>query len=121
MSLQHMTEESIAFVHRAGLRLLAAEPGHARCLMPLAGNENHLGSLYAGAQFTLADITGGALALASFDAGRYYPILKRLSLEFLKPALNPPRSWRQACAPVARACPGPGCSRGSADGPLARA
>ncbi len=85
-AIAKMAEEAIAFVRRSGLRVQDCQPGYARCLMPLAGNENHVGTMYAGAQFTLADITGGALALASFDASRFYPTLKDLKLEFLKPA-----------------------------------
>ena len=85
-ALIQISERAIAFVARSGLRLRGATPGFAHCMMPLAGNENHLGTMYAGAQFTLADITGGVLALASFDRAYFYPILKNLQLEFLKPA-----------------------------------
>ncbi len=84
--IAQIAEQSIAFVRRAGLKVQDCRPGYARCWMPLQGNENHLGSMYAGAQFTLADVTGGVLALASFDNARFYPILKDLTLEFLKPA-----------------------------------
>ncbi|NQD35943.1 DUF4442 domain-containing protein [Permianibacter sp. IMCC34836] len=87
-SVQHIAEQSIAFVRRAGLKVLDCKPGYAHCLIPLAGNENHMGSMYAGAQFTLADITGGVLALVSFDMQRFYPTLKDLKLEFLKPATS---------------------------------
>lgn len=81
--IKPIAEQSIAFVRRAGLVADICLPGHAQCRMPLAGNENHLGTMYAGAQFTLADITGGVLLLASFDPVRFYPILKDLRLEFL--------------------------------------
>lgn len=85
-SIEQMAEQSIAFVRRAGLKVLACRPGYAQCRMPLQGNENHMGAMYAGAQFTLADITGGVLILASFDPQRFYPILKDLKVEFLQPA-----------------------------------
>jgi len=88
MQLQQLIDQSIAFVHRAGLQVLDCGPGFAECRMPLAGNENHVGTLYAGAQFTLADITGGVLILASFDRQRYFPILKNLTLDFLTPATS---------------------------------
>lgn len=85
-SIEQIAEQSIVFVRRAGLKVQACRPGYARCWMPLSGNENHMATMYAGAQFTLADITGGVLALASFDSQRFYPTLKDLALEFLKPA-----------------------------------
>lgn len=54
--------------------------------MPGAGNENHIGSMYAGALFTLAEIPGGALFLTSFDSARFYPIVKEMTLRFRRPA-----------------------------------
>jgi len=57
-----------------------------RLRMPLAGNQNHIGSMYAGALFTLAEIPGGALFLTSFDAQRFYPIVKEMNLRFRRPA-----------------------------------
>ncbi|PAV47202.1 thioesterase [Pseudomonas sp. HAR-UPW-AIA-41] len=84
--VRRLTEEQIAFVKRTGLKAEALEPGHVRLRMPLAGNENHIGSMYAGALFTLAEIPGGALFLTSFDAERFYPIVKSLNLRFLRPA-----------------------------------
>lgn len=85
-SLKTFVEQRIAFVARSALSLEEAKPGFARCRMPLANNENHMHSMYAGAQFTLADITGGVLALVSFDRERFYPTLKDLHIEFKQPA-----------------------------------
>jgi acyl-coenzyme A thioesterase PaaI-like protein len=56
--------------------------------MPLAGNQNHLGSLYAGALFTLAEVPGGALFFSSFDSQRFIPLVKAFNLRFLRPALS---------------------------------
>jgi thioesterase domain-containing protein len=84
--IRQLTEEQIAFVQRSGLKAEALEPGHVRLRMPLAGNQNHIGSMYAGALFTLAEIPGGALFLTSFDAQRFYPIVKELNLRFRRPA-----------------------------------
>ncbi|MFO6380284.1 thioesterase, partial [Pseudomonas aeruginosa] len=44
---RHLTEEKIAFVQRSGLRAEVLEPGYVRLRMPGAGNENHIGSMYA--------------------------------------------------------------------------
>lgn len=84
--VRRLTEEQIAFVKRSGLKAEVLEPGHVRLCMPLAGNENHIGSMYAGALFTLAEIPGGVLFLTSFDAERFYPIVKQLNLRFVRPA-----------------------------------
>lgn len=84
--VRQLTEEQIAFVQRSGLKAEVLEPGYVRLLMPLAGNQNHIGSMYAGALFTLAEIPGGALFLTSFDAQRFYPIIKEMNLRFRRPA-----------------------------------
>lgn len=83
---RHLTEEAIAFVKRAGLKAETLEPGYVRLRLPLAGNENHIGTMYAGALFTLAELPGGALFATSFDHQRYYPIVKELTLRFRRPA-----------------------------------
>ncbi|WP_137818665.1 YiiD C-terminal domain-containing protein [Pseudomonas sp. 2FG] len=83
---RQFTEEKIAFVKRLNLKAEVLEPGFVRLRVPLAGNENHLGSMYAGALFTLAEIPGGALFITSFDASRFYPIVKEMNLRFRRPA-----------------------------------
>ena len=84
--VRQLTEEQIAFVQRSGLKADVLEVGHVRLRMPLAGNQNHIGSMYAGALFTLAEIPGGALFLTSFDTQRFYPIVKEMNLRFRRPA-----------------------------------
>ncbi|MDH4563266.1 YiiD C-terminal domain-containing protein [Pseudomonas sp. BN411] len=84
--VRQLTEEHIAFVKRSGLQAEILEPGHVRLRMPLQGNQNHIGTLYAGAIFTLAEMPGGALFLTSFDARRFYPIVKEMNLRFRRPA-----------------------------------
>jgi thioesterase domain-containing protein len=84
--VRQLTEEQIAFVKRSGLKAEVLEPGRVSLLMPLAGNQNHIGSMYAGALFTLAEIPGGALFLTSFDAQHFYPIIKEMNLRFRRPA-----------------------------------
>ncbi|RJG13169.1 DUF4442 domain-containing protein [Pseudomonas cavernicola] len=83
---RQFTEEKIAFVKRTNLKAEVLEPGFVRLRVPLAGNENHIGTLYAGALFTLAEIPGGALFITSFDASRFYPIVKEMNLRFRRPA-----------------------------------
>jgi acyl-coenzyme A thioesterase PaaI-like protein len=83
---RQLTEEQIAFVKRSQLKAEVLEPGFVRLCMPLAGNQNHIGSMYAGALFTLAEIPGGALFLTSFDTQRFYPVIKEMNLRFRRPA-----------------------------------
>lgn len=86
MMLKRVAVNVIAFVRRSGLRITVLEPGRVVCEMPLKRNRNHIGTMYAGALFTLAEFPGGALFLATFDWRRYIPIVTDLNLQFLKPA-----------------------------------
>ena len=86
--LKAFVERKIPFVERMGLRALELRRGYVKLAAPYEGNENHIGTLYAGALFTLAEIPGGALFLTSFDAERFYPVVKEMTLRFLKPAIT---------------------------------
>ncbi len=84
--IRQFIEKPFAFVERIGLRALVLEPRHIKLSVPLEGNVNHIGSMYAGALFTLAEIPGGALYLTTFDVHRFYPVVKEMTLRFLRPA-----------------------------------
>lgn len=71
------------FVERTGLRVLDVDRGYCKLTIPLEPNINHIGTMYAGAMFTLAEIPGGVLCLSAFDTTRYYPLLKDLGLQFV--------------------------------------
>ncbi len=84
--IKQFVERPFAFVERAGIRALELRPRYIKLEMPLAGNENHIGIMYAGALFTLAEVPGGALYLTTFDVSRYYPIVKEMNIRFRRPA-----------------------------------
>ena len=86
MDPKAMIEQGIPFAARTGVKVLAMEPGYVKLLMPLEPNINHVGTMYAGALFTLAELPGGAIFLTTFDAGRFYPIIKGMEIKFVKPA-----------------------------------
>ena len=79
-----MIETGIAFAGRTGVKVLAMEPGYVKLMMPL--EPNHVGTMYAGALFTLAELPGGAIFLTTFDASRFFPLIKGMDIKFLKPA-----------------------------------
>jgi acyl-coenzyme A thioesterase PaaI-like protein len=55
-------------------------------MLPKEPNLNHIGTIYAGSLFSLADYAGGVLFYASFDGRKYYPLLKEVAIAFKKPA-----------------------------------
>jgi thioesterase domain-containing protein len=85
-------EEATAFVHdavpalqRFGLRVQDLQPGKVRLSMPFEGNRNHMGTMYAGALFAIAELPGGLLPMSLVPEG-VVPIMKELTIRFLSPA-----------------------------------
>ena len=74
------------FVERAGLELLHVERGRTVLRLPFEPNINHVGMIYAGALFTVAEVPGGILFVSAFDVSRFYPIVGDLDIRFRKPA-----------------------------------
>ena len=78
--------DDFPFIERAGLELLHLEEGRTVLRLPREPNVNHVGTVYAGALFTLAETPGGVLFFRAFDRSRFYPIVGDLSIRFRRPA-----------------------------------
>ncbi|WP_433657469.1 PaaI family thioesterase [Nocardia sp. CA-128927] len=79
-------EFTIPIAHGMGVRAAEVRPGFAATMVPIEGNGNHFGVMYAGVLFTVAEILGGAIAVATFDNSEFYPLVKDLHVYFRKPA-----------------------------------
>lgn len=79
----------IPVAHGMGLRFTAMRPGFVQARVPFEGNANHFGVTYAGVVFTVAEVLGGAMHVASFDASTHYPLVKRVEIDFLAPGRGP--------------------------------
>jgi acyl-coenzyme A thioesterase PaaI-like protein len=77
---------AVPAIERTGIRVLALRDRYAKMLMPIEGNVNHVGMMYAGALFTLGEIAGGAIHMVSFDVTRLFPIVKEVKIRFRRPA-----------------------------------
>jgi len=73
---------TIPAAHKMGIKAIEARRGYAAASVPLEGNGNHFGVMYAGVEFTVAEILGGLIAIASFDSAKYYPLVKKVDIEF---------------------------------------
>lgn len=80
--IRQYIEKPFAFVERMGVQAPVLERGHVKLSAPLEPNINHIGTMYAGALFTLAELPGGALFLTTFDVNRFYPIVKEMTIQF---------------------------------------
>ena len=78
--------KGIPAVQRTGIEILELDVGFVKMSMPFEPNVNHVGMMYAGSLFTLAELPGGAIYATGFDTKRFYPIVKDMHLRFRRPA-----------------------------------
>ncbi len=118
-AVQNLLDESIPTTHFLGIQVDQVKPGAVRLRMRLAPQTlNHLGTAYAGAIFSLAEIAGGVAMLSAFDPAEYLMLARRLEIEYLRPGRSDlvcaprvsPEAIAQARANIAE--------RGTSDLPL---
>ena len=83
---------SVPILAAMGIRLVEVVPGHAVAELPPEPNVNHFGVTYAGSLFSVAEMLGGVLCLATFDlegelAG-FVPLVRESTIRFRRPALG---------------------------------
>jgi thioesterase domain-containing protein len=78
-------EKAIKIIEKMGMRIQDFQKHSVKILLPKEPNVNHIGTVYAGSLFSLADYAGGVLFYATFDIKRYYPLLKEVTIVFKKP------------------------------------
>lgn len=83
---------SVPILEAMGIRLVEVRPGRAVAELPPGPNVNHFGVTYAGSLFSVAEMLGGVLSLATFDfegelAG-CVPLVKESTIRFRRPALG---------------------------------
>lgn len=78
--------KSVEGIERTGLRILDLKERYFKTLMPLQGNINHIGIMYAGSLFTLGEFSGGIIHMVTFDYKKLFPIVKEISIRFRRPA-----------------------------------
>ncbi|WP_342800617.1 DUF4442 domain-containing protein [Nocardia sp. No.11] len=75
-------EVAVPVAATMGVRALEARRGYAVTTVPSEGNGNHFGAIYAGVQFTVAEVLGGAITAGSFDTSAFYPLVKSFDISF---------------------------------------
>jgi thioesterase domain-containing protein len=86
VDLKNIFETIIPFSARSGIKAIEISATRNEIMMPLKPNTNHVGTMYAGALFTVAEMMGGAVAMSKFGPLGLVPIVKGLNIKFLKPA-----------------------------------
>jgi thioesterase domain-containing protein len=80
--------ESVPLIGKTGVRITHLQDRYARIVMPLGPNVNHIGIMYGGSLFILAELSGGVIYYVSFDHERFYPIIKESSIRYRRPAVT---------------------------------
>jgi len=75
-------EKVIGIVNKMGIRIEEYEKGFVKIRLPKEPNINHVGTVYAGSLFSMADFAGGILFTTCFDIQKYYPIIKETTITF---------------------------------------
>ena len=86
---RHLATSAVSMVEgikRTGVKIVDLRDGYVKCIMPLVGNINHIGIMYAGSLFTLGEIIGGIKWGLMFDVEKFYPIVKEINIQFRRPA-----------------------------------
>lgn len=79
-------ETIVKIIEKMGIRIVEMRDRYVKVLLPLEPNVNHIGIIYAGSLFSVGEYIGGPIFVASFDYTKFYPIVKAVNIQFLKPA-----------------------------------
>ncbi len=86
--LKASLSRTVPFAERTGVEVMELDERYVKMRMPFEPNVNHVGMMYAGALFTLAELPGGAIFATAFDINSYYPIVKDMQIRFRRPAMS---------------------------------
>lgn len=79
---------SIPALASLGIEVVELEEGRAVSRLPFGLNANHFGAVYAGSLFCVGEMLAGAIMIPSFDFGTAYPLVKNMTINFLRPATS---------------------------------
>lgn len=86
--LTAVVRQTVPILGAMGIEVLESGGGRAVALLPFEPNRNHVGTAYAGSLFSVAEVLGGILALSSFPLDGYAPVIRSMTIDYLKPALG---------------------------------
>lgn len=77
---------AVAPISALEIRALEARPGRIVTHAPLRANQNHLGIMYAGTLYGIAEAAGGMILFPSIDFATFPPVVKSSSIHYRRPA-----------------------------------
>lgn len=80
--------QGIDTLKRMGLKVLEQTPNFLKVSLPKDGNKNHLGGVYAGAIFSLAEFPFGMMCVDKFGMSELVPVVGEVTIRYLAPAVS---------------------------------
>lgn len=78
--------QSVPRIIDLDIRVLELRPDRMVTFAPLSTNGNHLGSMYAGTLFGMAELMGGMILMPSVDFETHLPTVKDVAIRYRRPA-----------------------------------
>ena len=76
----------IEWVRNSGIYAELIEPNHAKIVMPVTKQHlNHVDIVYAGTEFVAIEMSAAALFFCCYGMDDWVPIVKNISIDFLRP------------------------------------
>ncbi len=69
-------------------QVLGISDNCVRAMMPFAENTNHVGTMYAGSMFTLAEFPAGVLFVRRVDTNKIAPLVAEMKIRYRRPATS---------------------------------
>lgn len=78
--------ENFEPLRRTGIQFESIQANEIDIRMPLEGNTNHLGTMYAGSLFALAECAAGVLFIQRFGIRKFGLVCSNVNIRFRRPA-----------------------------------
>jgi thioesterase domain-containing protein len=82
------TIESIEPIKKTGVVIESLDSSSVTARMPLAGNANHIGMMYAGSLFAVGEMVLGLTYMHRFESNVMNPVCAGLNIRFRRPAMS---------------------------------
>ena len=86
--LAKLMAETVPWVKDSGIKLLDAEDGYIRAMMPREKHVNHVGIAFAGTHFSIMECVGAGITAVSYPGETWIPIIKEVNIQYKKPLLT---------------------------------
>lgn len=78
----------IPIIQQMGAEVLERTDHSIKVKMPLEPNINHVGIMYAGSLFTLAEFPVGELLVPQIDPSKAFLVVGKATIKYIKPAMT---------------------------------